>query len=109
MNEPEATIDCIDCGGTCHLISKPDDFGWEPGQIVVCAGYSQATRLLFAVLAERGMRRVGLEDPSLTDHWEAAAHAYIDDVIDPRTTREAVRTGIEFAWGSGPRVSRART
>jgi hypothetical protein len=28
----------------------------DPGGIVVCAGYSQATRLLFAVLAERGLR-----------------------------------------------------
>src|SRR5215218_4513112 len=47
----------------------------DPGGIVVCAGYSQATRLLFTVLAERGVRRVALEDPSLTDHWDAAAHA----------------------------------
>jgi acetyl-CoA carboxylase carboxyltransferase component len=44
-----------------------------------------------------------------SEPWEAAAHAYIDDVIDPRITREAVRAGIEFAWGSGPRVSKART
>lgn len=27
-------IDCIDCGGRAHLLSKPDDFGWEPGQVV---------------------------------------------------------------------------
>lgn len=32
--EPEAQIDCIDCGGRCHLLSKPDDYGWEPGQLV---------------------------------------------------------------------------
>ena len=44
-----------------------------------------------------------------SEPWEAAAHAYIDDVIDPRTTREAVRIGIDFAWGSGPRVTKART
>ncbi|HTE61582.1 MAG TPA: PLP-dependent aminotransferase family protein [Solirubrobacteraceae bacterium] len=50
----------------------------EPGNIVVCAGYSQATRLLFTALAERGVRRVGLEDPSLTDHWDAAAHAGLE-------------------------------
>jgi hypothetical protein len=31
---PEATIDCIDCGGRCHLLSKPDDLGWEAGQLV---------------------------------------------------------------------------
>ncbi|HET6691575.1 MAG TPA: carboxyl transferase domain-containing protein [Miltoncostaeaceae bacterium] len=44
-----------------------------------------------------------------SEPWEAAAHAYIDDVIDPRSTREAVRLGIDFAWGSGPRVTKART
>ena len=49
-----------------------------PGGIVVCAGYAQATRLLFATLAERGVRRVALEDPSLTDHWETAAHAGLE-------------------------------
>jgi len=43
-----------------------------------------------------------------SEPWEAAAHAYIDDVIDPRTTREAIRVAIDFAWGSGPRVSSAR-
>ena len=54
-----------------------------PGGIVVCAGYAQATRLLFAVLAERGMRRVGFEDPSLADHWDAAVHAGLEPVALP--------------------------
>jgi acetyl-CoA carboxylase carboxyltransferase component len=43
-----------------------------------------------------------------SEPWEAAAHYYIDDVIDPRRTREAVATGIDFAWGSGPRVGSRR-
>lgn len=43
-----------------------------------------------------------------SEPWEAAAHFYIDDVIDPRRTREAVATGIDFAWGSGPRVGAYR-
>lgn len=43
-----------------------------------------------------------------SEPWEAAAHFYIDDVIDPRRTREAVATGIDFAWGSGPRVGATR-
>jgi len=51
-----------------------------PGGIVVCAGYLQATRLIFAVLAARGMRRVGLEDPSLPDHWDAALRAGLEPV-----------------------------
>jgi acetyl-CoA carboxylase carboxyltransferase component len=56
---------------------------------------------LVAELAEEWARE--------SEPWEAAAHAYIDDVIDPRTTRQALALGIEFAWGSGPRVSKART
>lgn len=31
-----ATIDCIDCGGTAHLITRPDDTGrFWPGDLVV--------------------------------------------------------------------------
>jgi GntR family transcriptional regulator/MocR family aminotransferase len=51
-----------------------------PGQIVVCAGYSQAIRLILDVLAERNVRRVALEDPSLTDHWDAAERARVEAV-----------------------------
>jgi acetyl-CoA carboxylase carboxyltransferase component len=38
--------------------------------------------------------------------WEAAAHFILDDVIDPRETRDVIATGIDFAWGTRPRVSR---
>ncbi len=35
MLEPEPTIDCVDCGGTCHLLTRPPEDGrWEPGEIV---------------------------------------------------------------------------
>jgi GntR family transcriptional regulator / MocR family aminotransferase len=54
-----------------------------PGQIVVCAGYTQATRLIFSVLADRGVRRVALEDPSLSDQWDAAARAGLEAVPVP--------------------------
>ncbi len=40
--------------------------------------------------------------------WEAAANIILDDVIDPRETRDTVATAIDFAWGSGPRVTRSR-
>ena len=33
----------------------------------------------------------------------------LDDVIDPRDTRETIINGIDFAWGSGPRVTAAGT
>lgn len=33
---PSPTIDCIDCGGTCHLISHPEETGeFYPGSVVV--------------------------------------------------------------------------
>jgi acetyl-CoA carboxylase carboxyltransferase component len=41
--------------------------------------------------------------------WEAAANIILDDVIDPRRTREIVAQGIDYAWGSGPRVTAAGT
>lgn len=36
---PEPTIDCVECGGTCHLLTHPPaddevDGGWLPGDIV---------------------------------------------------------------------------
>jgi acetyl-CoA carboxylase carboxyltransferase component len=39
--------------------------------------------------------------------WEAAANIILDDVIDPRRTREVVAQGIDYAWGSGSRVTPA--
>jgi DNA-directed RNA polymerase subunit RPC12/RpoP len=39
--EPEAVIDCIDCGGRCHLLSRPrpdddvDGGGFQAGDVVV--------------------------------------------------------------------------
>jgi len=41
--------------------------------------------------------------------WEAAANVILDDVIDPRRTRETLIAAIDFAWGSRPRVSAAGT
>jgi acetyl-CoA carboxylase carboxyltransferase component len=43
-----------------------------------------------------------------SEPWEAARHVYLDDVIDPRETRDAVARGISLSWGSGPRVAAAR-
>ena len=63
-----------------------------PAGIVVCAGYAQAMRLILGVLAERGMRRVAFEDPSLGDHWEAATHAGLATVPIP-LDGEGLRVG----------------
>jgi hypothetical protein len=32
--EPPATIICVDCGGTCHLLSYRPHEGWEPGDVL---------------------------------------------------------------------------
>jgi acetyl-CoA carboxylase carboxyltransferase component len=37
--------------------------------------------------------------------WQAAANIILDDVIDPGQTRRHIVEGIDFAWGSGPRVT----
>jgi propionyl-CoA carboxylase beta chain len=41
--------------------------------------------------------------------WEAAANVILDDVIDPAETRTRLIDGIEYAWGSRPRVSPSGT
>lgn len=41
-----------------------------------------------------------------SEPWEAAANIVLDDVIDPRETRELIIAGIDFAWGSAARVSK---
>jgi hypothetical protein len=36
--EPEQTLDCIECGGTVHLLTRPpgpDDLPWAAGDVVV--------------------------------------------------------------------------
>jgi acetyl-CoA carboxylase carboxyltransferase component len=42
-----------------------------------------------------------------SEPWEAAANIILDDVVDPRRTRETIASGIDYAWGSGPRVTAA--
>ena len=33
--QPDPTIDCIDCGGTAHLLTHaPEDGRWFPGDLV---------------------------------------------------------------------------
>ncbi|MFN8035300.1 MAG: hypothetical protein U0V73_05145 [Acidimicrobiia bacterium] len=31
---PPAVIACVDCGGECHLLTKPAEDGWVVGEIV---------------------------------------------------------------------------
>jgi acetyl-CoA carboxylase carboxyltransferase component len=41
-----------------------------------------------------------------SEPWEAAANIILDDIIDPRHTRRIAIAGIEYAWGSRPRVTK---
>lgn len=35
MLVPEPTVVCVDCGGTCHLLTPPREDGvWYPGDFV---------------------------------------------------------------------------
>ena len=63
--------------------------------------------------AEEGPEARQRLEEELTAHWidesapwEAAAHTYVDDIIDPRHTREVILTGIDFGWGDRDRVAR---
>jgi acetyl-CoA carboxylase carboxyltransferase component len=57
---------------------------------------------------ERLLEELSEEWARESEPWEAARHVYLDDVIDPRETREKVARGIELSWGSGPRVGSLR-
>jgi acetyl-CoA carboxylase carboxyltransferase component len=69
-------------------------------------------RRLETAEAEGGIEaRRALED-ELTAHWadesepwEAAAHTYLDDIIDPIDTRRVLINGIAFGWGARRRVT----
>jgi GntR family transcriptional regulator/MocR family aminotransferase len=55
----------------------------DPDQIVICAGFAQARNLLIRVLAERGARRLGLEDPGQPESVLAARRAGLEPVALP--------------------------
>ena len=72
-------------------------------------------RRLDQVLADggpRGARRrswptLEAEWAAESEPWEAAANIILDDVIQPEETRDMIVRGIDYAWGSGPRVTKA--
>ena len=84
---PDAALDYQDGHGRIELrealaghLGRVRGTACDPEDIVVTSGYSQATALLFALLAGRGARRIAFEDPSLRDHWEAAGRAGLQAV-----------------------------
>lgn len=61
-----------------------------PSNVIACNGFAQAVTLLLPVLAERGVRRLAVEDPSDTDMWREAKRAGLELVPVPVTP-----TGID--------------
>lgn len=66
-------------------------------------------RKLDALLAEEGAAAHAAEVASLTEYWraesepwEAAAHFYLDDVIEPSNTRRVIVEAIEIALAGRP-------
>ena len=87
---PDAALDYGDGRGTRALrtalaghLGRTRGTAAAPDAIVVCAGYTQAIALLCRALAARGERSIAFEDPSLPDHWEAAARAGLHAVGVP--------------------------
>ena len=48
----------------------------DPSQVVITSGYGQAAALVLSVLAQRGARRVAVEDPSVDDDIRPLARRY---------------------------------
>src|SRR5215213_5610289 len=55
----------------------------EPARVVVTSGYIQALGLVCRALAERGVRRIALEDPSSPEQGPIAARAGLEPVPVP--------------------------
>ncbi len=53
----------------------------DPGRIVVCTGFSQGLVLALKALAERGVTRVGFEDPGYDETGRIAAAAAGVEVV----------------------------
>ena len=84
---PDAALDYQDGHGRIELrealaghLGRVRGTACDPEDMVITSGYSQATALLFALLAGRGARRIAIEDPSLRDHWDAVGRAGLEAV-----------------------------
>lgn len=59
----------------CDYLNRVRGTSSAPGNVVVCNGYGQGISLLIQVLAQRGARRIALEDPSSDDDARVLAAA----------------------------------
>jgi len=63
----------------------------DPEHVVICTGYAQGIALLVRLLAERGARRIALEDPSSCDDALPAARAAALDVVTVPVDGDGIR------------------
>jgi GntR family transcriptional regulator/MocR family aminotransferase len=54
-----------------------------PSSLVICTGFAQAARIMAAVLLERGIRRIGVEDPGHIFRGDGLAGSGLDVVPIP--------------------------
>jgi GntR family transcriptional regulator / MocR family aminotransferase len=54
-----------------------------PRQVLTCAGLSHGLTLIWSALRERGVRRVGVEDPAWPGHPRTVSHAGLEPVPVP--------------------------
>ena len=66
-------------------------------------------RKLEKVLREEGQEahdalvaKLHEEWTAVSEPWEAAAHISLDDVIEPKDSREKIARALEYAWGDRP-------
>ncbi|MCG5213617.1 MocR-like pyridoxine biosynthesis transcription factor PdxR [Streptosporangium soli] len=70
-------------GALCDYLNRVRGTLAVPGNMVICNGYGQGISLLIQVLAQRGARRIALEDPSSDDARVLAGAAGLDVVGIP--------------------------
>jgi GntR family transcriptional regulator/MocR family aminotransferase len=66
----------------------------DPEHVVICTGYAQGIALLIKVLADRGAKRLALEDPSSTDDALPVARAAGLDVVGVPVDEDGIRVDL---------------
>ena len=123
-NVPKVTVILRKAYGGGHFAmggrpTNPDFvFAWPSAEMGFMAPETGVNtvyrRRLEKLTLEEGAEAAGALSTSLTQQWtvesepwEAAAHTFLDDVIEPAATRDVVARAIDIAWG--PREPRIAT
>jgi GntR family transcriptional regulator/MocR family aminotransferase len=77
----------------CDYLNRVRGTSADPANVVICNGYGQGISLLIQVLAQRGARRIALEDPSSNDDALVLARAAGLEVTGIPVGRDGVQVG----------------